>query len=76
MQKPGTEVRADGVRAASARRERNFADTTTTSMGGQPVVRRALAKPRSVAMKRSSIGTMSFTGSAAGCPVSRASTAA
>src|SRR5690606_3672523 len=38
--------------------------------------RRALAKPRSVAMNRSSIGTISLTGSVEGWPVSRASTSA
>jgi hypothetical protein len=38
--------------------------------------RRAFANARSVAMKRSSIGTIRFTGSAAGWPVSRASASA
>ena len=38
--------------------------------------RRAFAKPRSVAINRSSIGTMSLTGSSTAWPLSRASTSA
>lgn len=40
------------------------------------IFRRSLAKARSVAMNRVSIGPINFEGSAIGCPVSRASASA